>query len=52
MDHFSLARAKMQIYSYLLAICAGGLKKIWIVQGYLAGDKKNFTMPSLGRPWL
>jgi len=52
MDHFTLAGPAMPVYAYLLAICAGGLKKIWIVQGYLAGDKKNFTMPSLGRPWL
>jgi len=47
-DHFSLAGAKVPLYTYLLSLCSRGIKKTWSDQRNVAGDKKNFKVSSMG----
>jgi len=47
-DHFSLAGAKVPLYTYLLSLCSRGIKKAWCDQRNVAGDKKNFKVSSMG----
>jgi hypothetical protein len=48
MDHFSLDRTEVPVYSHLFSLCGGSFKKAWTFQGIVAGPEKNFTMSSMG----
>lgn len=49
MVYFAFASQKLPLRTYLLPLYGGGTPGAWYFQRALAGRKKNFKMPSMGR---
>ena len=52
MVYIAAASQKLQVRTYLLSLYGKSAAGAWSGEGFLAGSKKNFKMPPLGRKRL
>ena len=50
--HITPAAFRLQIHTYMLAICAGGIQKTWNIQGILSLSQTDSPLSPLGRAWI
>jgi hypothetical protein len=50
--YFAMAGSQMSLHTHLLTLCGRSIEKTWSAKRNVAGYKKNFKMPSMGRQRL